>query len=100
MEIFDTAGWILMAALWLVVVLYVYRIVRRIWKDRLVRCPESGAVTLIRTAPRTGDAKEPEVEHCALWEDREGCAQGCLARHPETVAGHRVNLQSLRPFSQ
>jgi hypothetical protein len=104
MSTFATAGWIVMAALWLLVAFYVYRIIRQNGSERLVRCPETGAITLVSIAPaarRDGDASALEVRHCALWQDRqEDCAQGCLTRYPEMSPGYRVNLRALRPFAK
>ena len=103
MSTFAMAGWIVMAALWLLVAFYVYRIIRQNGSERLVRCPETGAITLVsiaHAARREGDAPAPEIRRCALWQDRQDCAQGCLTRHAEMSPGYRVNLQALRPFSK
>ncbi len=103
MSTFATAGWIVMAVLWLVVAIYVYRIIRQNGSERLVRCPETGAITLVSissAAWRDGNGSAPEVRHCALWQDRQDCVQGCLARHPEMSPSYRLNLQALRPFTK
>jgi len=104
MSTLTTAGWILMAAFWLVVAFYVGRLIMRIWNERMVRCPETGAITLVRLTPAArGDGNAPgaEVEHCLLWQDgKEHCAQGCLARNPEACPVHRVNMPALRAYDR
>ena len=70
-------------------------------RGRLVRCPETGGIGFVDVAlPAAGRRQEarPEIRRCDLWPQRKGCAQGCLARHPETAARYRVDLNALHPF--
>lgn len=70
---------------------------------RLMRCPETDAVTLVRVedvACPGGKATEPVVQWCELWPDRKDCAQGCLVRYEETKPGFKINLDALRPFER
>lgn len=75
----------------------------RFSSDRLMRCPETGAVTLVgvnEVARRDGEGTEPVVWRCELWPERKNCAQSCLVRYNETQPGFRINLHALRPFGQ
>jgi hypothetical protein len=76
-------------------------LIDRFARSRMMRCPETGAITLVRVVPvKAGEGTEPgvRVESCDSWPERKGCAQGCLARYAETGPGVRVNLDALRPF--
>ena len=79
----------------------VWRMILRVSKDRLMRCPETGAITLVGVEPvaaRDGESA-PVVCRCALWpEQKANCKQRCLERYEETSAGYPVNLSALRPF--
>jgi len=70
------------------------------WRRRLLRCPEAGAVAFVEVeAGDPGTRSTPaRVRHCDLWPLREGCAQGCLARHDGVSAGRHIDLEALRPF--
>ena len=68
----------------------------RFSRDRMMRCPETGAITVVRVA--VGEGKEPAVQCCDAWPARKHCSQGCLARYSESGPGWRVNLDALRPF--
>lgn len=90
-------------AAWLALALYVCWIVRQVCKNTLMRCPETGAVTLvgIETASRSAvRAPGVKVQRCGLWPNKKNCASGCLARYEETEPGYRVNLDALRPFER
>ena len=98
---FATVGWTVAIAAFLALALYVGWIVWRAQRDRLMRCPETGSITLVGIEPAArGDGKAPgvEVQRCGLWPEKQDCDQGCLARHEETAPGHKVNLHALRPF--
>jgi hypothetical protein len=98
---FATAGWTVGIAAWLALALYACWIAWRVWKDRLMRCPETGSITLVGIEPasrRAGKAPEVKVQRCGLWPEKMDCARGCLARYGETSPGYRVNLDALRPF--
>ena len=100
---FAIAVWAVGIAAWLVFVLYVFWIARQVWKDRLMRCPETGSITLVGVefgSPRAGNAPELTVQRCGLWPEKLGCARGCLARYGETSPGFTVNLDALRPFER
>ncbi len=100
---FATVGWTLGTAVWVALALYVSWIVRRVGKDRLMRCPETGSITLVGVEPAARHAgREPEVtvRRCVLWPEKMGCARGCLARYRETSPDYRINLDALRPFER
>lgn len=70
-------------------------------KRRMMRCPETGSISLVRVTPvpgAGGKSSEIRVAQCDLWPGKQGCAQGCLARYGEVASGWRENLQALRPF--
>jgi hypothetical protein len=80
--------------------LIVSKMILRVSKDRFMRCPETGAITLVGVdcvASQDGGSK-PVVCRCALWPEKAGCAQRCLERYEESSAGYPVNLSALRPF--
>lgn len=71
-------------------------------RGRLLRCPETGGVAFVEVDPRSAKGKSARtgVCECDLWPQKQGCAQGCLARYAETAPGHRVALRALRPFAR
>lgn len=76
-------------------------LVDRFSRSRIMRCPETGSITVVRVVPvRAGEGKGPgvAVQWCDSWRERKSCTQGCLARYSETGPGLRVNLDALRPF--
>lgn len=99
--IIETAGGILaIAGLVTAGVLMVW-LIDRFSKSRMMRCPETGAITVVRVMPAAdGEGKGPgvAVQWCDSWPERKGCTQGCLARYSETGPGLQVNLNALRPF--
>lgn len=71
-------------------------------KDRLMRCPDTGKITMVETEgtyPETGDPGV-RVRGCELWPKYANCSRGCLSRYSETTAGFRIRLDALRPFEQ
>ncbi len=87
----------------LVAVALLRYLVEGVSKNRLMRCPETGAVAFIgaeRVSRRDGEAPAVVVRSCEFWPERKDCAQGCLARYHETEAGYRVRLDALRPFER
>jgi hypothetical protein len=97
---YTTLGWIFIGFIWLAVALYVASLVRQLWKEQLVRCPETGAVTLIRhqQAARSGMPPVIEVERCGLWPDKQACLRTCLLRLRDIPRGLRTDARGLRPF--
>ena len=70
-------------------------------RGRLLRCPETGSVALVEVDQNArGEPREAAVRQCDLWPRRRACAQGCLARLPETAPGCGVRLKALRPFAR
>lgn len=103
MSDFATIAWAVGLAAWLVLTLYVVWIVRQIWKDRPMRCPETGSIILVgveRVSPGEGHAPEPTVRRCRLWPDKMNCARGCLVRYEESMDGFPLKLDALRPFGK
>jgi hypothetical protein len=73
-------------------------------KRRLLRCPESGSVTLVEIGENTHLAEQTagkprlRVKNCQLWPERKGCGWGCLTRCSEGWQAYGFNLSSLKPF--
>ena len=96
---FTALGWLVGAAMWVVLAVYVYRIARRAGKHRLVRCPETGSITLVDVALASrvaGKAAEAQVQRCALWPGKMNCARGCLARCAKTSASSSSMRKAVR----
>lgn len=103
MTTLEIAGWILGFAVMVALAFFVYWMVSRLWNFRLMRCPETGLITLVAVVPEppgAGKAPGVMVQKCDLWPEREDCARGCLARYEESTHGYRVNLHALRPFER
>lgn len=85
----------MMAGLWMI---------RIASKGRLMRCPETGGVALVDVDPQqnqNGQVIHKAVVQCDLWPKKQGCAQECLARYPETSPElGEVRLQALAPFER
>lgn len=80
-----------------------YQLMALVPFERLVRCPEQGAITFIEVKSAPPDKPTPSgvvVQHCGLWGDRKGCAQGCLARYGETRRGFHIDHHALRTYDQ
>jgi hypothetical protein len=98
---FGIALWAVGIVAWLAFAFYVYWIARRVWNDRLMRCPETGAVILVGVeygSPGAGQPPQLTVKRCGLWPEKRNCARGCLARYDESVPGLPANLDALKPF--
>lgn len=96
-------GWTMAIAAVVAFGAWVIWLTNRYLTDRLMRCPETGAVTLVRAEEHSrpgGNATKPVVQWCELWPERKDCAQGCLARYDETEPGFKINLYALRPFER
>jgi hypothetical protein len=96
---YPTAGWALIALVWLALALYVLWLVWPAWKDRLARCPETSAVTLIRIrrVARPGMPSFIDVEQCGLWPDKQACLRTCLVRRSD-IPRLRTDSRGLQPF--
>jgi hypothetical protein len=69
-------------------------------KKRLMRCPETGAITLVEvTRIPTGEKLGLGVKSCELWPEKKECRRGCLSRRAEPRENSRFDLHSLRPFT-
>ena len=97
---YSTAGWVLLGLIWFAVALYVIVLMKRVWQDQLVRCPETGAVTLIRIqqVARSGMPSFIDVERCGLWPDKQACMRSCLSRRRDIPRGLRIDARGLRPY--
>jgi hypothetical protein len=103
MTILATLGWIVMIAALVATGAWVIWLAGRFSSDRLMRCPETGAITLVGIHEATqldGKGTAPVVWRCELWPERKICARSCLVRYKETEPGFRINLHSLRPFGR
>jgi hypothetical protein len=94
---YSTIGWILIALIWASIAAYVFWMIGPVWKDKLLRCPDTGAVALvgIRQVMRAGKAPAIEVDRCGLWPEKQGCDRGCLSQFGETSPGLRVDGRGL-----
>jgi len=91
-------------AFWMVIALTALIKLAGYRKKRLLRCPESGSVTLVEIG-ENGHLPEQapgeprlRVKNCQLWPERKGCGLGCLTRLSEGWEGYGLNLSSLKPF--
>ena len=67
-------------------------------RGRLVRCPETGGLGLVEVEPLRRGSQAHCIRRCDLWPGRQGCAQGCLARHAQSAAQYGIDLKALRPL--
>jgi len=103
MTVLTMLGWIAAISAFVAFGAWVIWLTGRFSTDRLMRCPETGAVTLVGVdeVPRPeGKGTRPVVWRCELWPERKNCAQSCLLRYNETEPGFRINLHGLRPFGR
>ena len=101
MNTLEVALWIIGLAVTGTVVLFLAWSLWPVRNARLMRCPESGAIAYVSLRERWLPGKVapvPSVTRCDLWPLRKPCSRGCLARYHETMPGHRVNVEALRPF--
>jgi hypothetical protein len=94
--------WILAAAIGVGLAAYALWLARWTGKSTLLRCPETGAVTLVDVRPIGSDGHAPrlDVSRCALWTETRECGRGCLARYGETGPGVWTDVRALRPFEE
>lgn len=98
-----TLEWMAASAFVVAVMLYVLRLITRLSKDRMMRCPNTGAITIVGVVQvPSPDGGEPValVHRCQLWPEKTGCGQGCLERYDETRDGVPINVDGLRPFER
>lgn len=97
----DIMAWIMVLAGVAAFSAIVYWLINMVSRGRMMRCPETGAVSVVHVVRTAGgEVKAPglSVTQCDLWPQKKDCAQGCLARYGETAPGFRINLNALRPF--
>jgi len=103
LDLSSVAQIIAIAILALIAVAFARYLVEGASRNRLMRCPDTGAVAFVdaqRISRHGGEAPEIVVRSCEFWPERKDCAQGCLARYHETESGYRVKLDALRPFDR
>ena len=103
MTVLETIVWITVIAAFVTFGAWVIRLAGRFSSHRLMRCPETGAVTLVNVqevARPGGKGTVPVVRRCELWPERKDCARSCLERYDETEPGFRINPHALRPFGR
>jgi len=103
LDLTSAAQVVAVVVLALVAIAYVYYVVIGTSRNRLMRCPETGAVAFVgaeEVSRRDAAAPRVVVRSCEFWPARKDCAQGCLARYDETTPGYRVKLEALRPFER
>ena len=87
----------------LVLTLPAYRKLAAHRNIRLMRCPESGGITMvdIQQTDLLGHSTQAgprlRVRQCRLWPERKDCGRGCLSRYSQG-GNYGFNLASLRPF--
>lgn len=69
-------------------------VMRVLPERRMMRCPQTGSITLLEIEKRDGRIA---VTQCGLWPQRE-CSRGCLARYSEASGDFSTRLRALRPF--
>ena len=75
-------------------------------RQRLLRCPDSGAITLVELRERSNDSPHKKVaigyqiKSCQLWPGKKDCSRECLSRCHEDAGLFGFNLAALRPFTQ
>jgi len=93
------------AIVWIVLILGAYIRLALARSRKLVRCPDSGAITFVdieENAQGTGStARWPDlkVKNCRLWPERKDCSRGCLVRCRESWGSYGVNWSALRPVN-
>jgi len=103
MDVAGLAQVVVIAVLALFAVVFVHWVIERGSRNRLMRCPETGAVAFVgaeRVSRDDGKMPEVVVRSCEFWPERKDCARGCLARYDESTLGYRVRLDALRPFER
>ena len=92
------------ATIWIALILGAYVKLERTRNRKLLRCPESGAITVVdieemsRETNSTARWPHLRVRSCELWPERKDCGRGCLIRCSEAWGSYGSNLASLRPF--
>jgi hypothetical protein len=59
----------------------IYRVIGLVPTGRLIRCPETGAITFVefgRASPGDGSEAKVTVQSCELWPGYYQCAGRCL----------------------
>lgn len=76
------------------------------YRQRLLRCPDSGTVTLVELTESSNDSPGKhavtsyQVKNCQLWPGKKNCSRECLSRCSEYPGLFGFNLVALRPFTQ
>ena len=97
----DSVAWIIVLVGIVAMGGFLWWLLAMVSRGRMMRCPETGAISIVQVAPTAGSAEKAPgltVTQCDLWPQTKDCAQGCLSRYRETAPGWRVNLNALRPF--
>ena len=66
----------------------IYWVVKLVPTGRLIRCPETGAITFVefgRASPGDGSGPKVTVQSCDLWPGYYQCAGRCRARFGRNV---------------
>lgn len=99
MSEFAIVVWTVGIIAWGAFALYVIWIARGVWNDRLVRCPETGAVTLVGVeyvSLPAGSAPVLTVRRCGLWPAKAGCSHACVDRYEDSLSGFWASVRALR----
>lgn len=102
----DDATWVhsvLILLAWAAVVVLAYVTLSSYGKRRLVRCPESGAVTFVEASEAQAGADGSEgppraITYCRFWPEKNDCGTGCLSRYEQNQGLFGFDLKTLRPF--
>ena len=89
----STTAWVIGAIVWFALLAYILWILGPVWKDRLVRCPETGGVTLVGLQRViTPQGQNIRVVRCALWPGKRECSRACAASCTELSHGPRAGV--------
>ncbi|MCH7914234.1 MAG: hypothetical protein IH856_14535 [Deltaproteobacteria bacterium] len=94
-----TNVWTTLAAMavligWGVLIVMAFSLVERYRKRKLLKCPETGGVSLVDiewdtphpATPEATGKPVPTIKDCLLWPEKKGCSKGCLDNRAETRA--------------
>ncbi len=86
-----TNVWTTLAAMgvmigWGFLIVLALSLLERYRKRKLLKCPETGGVSLVDIEWDTAARSVPEVKGCLLWPEKKGCSKGCLDHRAETRA--------------
>lgn len=92
-------AWTTLAAMavaigWSILIVLAFVLLERYRKRKLLKCPETGGVSLVDiewdtphpATPEATGKPVPTIKDCLLWPEKKGCSKGCLDNRDETRA--------------